>query len=209
MDKDDNLQTTSQMSFSLQASTGLSPPLHPFLPPLQDEEDFNSNNRIPSRPFKSKARSKSTTFSGITPSSALGEVGRSVFACNFCSMTFTVAASLKEHVNGIHLQIKMFHCEMCGEAFKWRSDLSKHRRIVCPFTAVVQWCFNRIKIDKIKIKSILIRKKIIWLPLVVWELFLWFWDYHSYLALSLAWFFMGLFIPLIFVFFSFIYINNK
>ncbi|ESO07684.1 hypothetical protein HELRODRAFT_135774, partial [Helobdella robusta] len=49
--------------------------------------------------------------------------------CQNCSAVFTQMKSLKEHVDGVHLQKKSFHCVDCGEAFKWRACLSKHRRL--------------------------------------------------------------------------------
>ena len=75
-----------------------------------------------------------SSIGGITPHSSLEEVSRNLLVCKFCPLSFTKPSSLKEHVNGIHLRIKMFHCKMCGEAFKWRSLLSSHRKKFCPFT---------------------------------------------------------------------------
>lgn len=89
---------------------------------------------------KLSKRSPSTNTEGAPDDSI---IGRAVMQCAYCDAVFNRSHVLKEHVNGVHFKKKMFHCPDCGESFKWRAELSRHRRVpgLCPCggTAGSEW----------------------------------------------------------------------
>lgn len=52
-----------------------------------------------------------------------------VHRCGVCSQVFAGKASLNNHMRGMH-DAPGYYCS-CGQAFKWRSTLGKHRK-TCP-----------------------------------------------------------------------------
>ena len=57
-----------------------------------------------------------------------------------CDQAFWVERDLKKHVDAIHLNIKPYHCEVCGDSFAFTHHLSRHKLIhsdarthICPF----------------------------------------------------------------------------
>ena len=50
------------------------------------------------------------------------------FVCHTCSAVFSRHDLLKSHMKGVHNNIFKYHCELCGENYKWRSSLSAHKR---------------------------------------------------------------------------------
>ena len=53
--------------------------------------------------------------------------------CWVCYRTFCSSQALKNHVDVKHLNKMAYKCNKCGECFKWRTGLCKHRRDLCPF----------------------------------------------------------------------------
>ena len=79
---------------------------------------------------------------GTTEDSNLLESKQSLFKhkstksspqCWVCCRTFCSSQALKNHVDVKHLNKMAYKCSKCGECFKWRTGLCKHRRDLCPF----------------------------------------------------------------------------
>lgn len=48
--------------------------------------------------------------------------------CHICSTIFSNVTSLRTHIRGAHLSLKSAMCKICGESFKWYSQLAIHMR---------------------------------------------------------------------------------
>ena len=53
--------------------------------------------------------------------------------CPYCPTLLKGKPNLQDHIRAIHMAVKKYRCKQCGEAFKWRNSLSRHRRTVCPY----------------------------------------------------------------------------
>merc|ERR1719319_478183 len=55
--------------------------------------------------------------------------GNIVFQCDICGKSgFVNKTTLKNHVNSIHIQLKLFDCEHCLSKFSTAMNLSTHRK---------------------------------------------------------------------------------
>lgn len=74
-------------------------------------------------------------------------------ACPYCDKKFSQEGAMKQHVNGIHHQMKPYICDQCGRACKTLSALHEHQLVhtnECPFTCEV--CQKGFK-NKARLKS--------------------------------------------------------
>lgn len=73
--------------------------------------------------------------------------------CPYCDRKFTQVGAMRQHVNGIHHQMKPFICDQCGRACKTMAALNEHQLVhtnECPFECEV--CHKRFK-NKPRLKS--------------------------------------------------------
>ncbi|ESO07967.1 hypothetical protein HELRODRAFT_190829 [Helobdella robusta] len=50
--------------------------------------------------------------------------------CHICHATLSNPLSLKNHIQGTHLALKLRRCNLCGETFKWTMQLARHKKRV-------------------------------------------------------------------------------
>jgi len=50
--------------------------------------------------------------------------------CHICSLQLNNPTILRDHIRGTHLAIKAHHCNICGESFQWRMQVSRHKKRV-------------------------------------------------------------------------------
>ncbi|KAM7351844.1 zinc finger protein weckle-like isoform 2-T2 [Cochliomyia hominivorax] len=73
--------------------------------------------------------------------------------CPYCERKFTQVGAMRQHVNGIHHQMKPFICDQCGRACKTMAALNEHQLVhtnECPFECEV--CHKRFK-NKPRLKA--------------------------------------------------------
>ena len=73
--------------------------------------------------------------------------------CPYCDRKFSQVGAMRQHVNGIHHQMKPFICDQCGRACKTMAALTEHKLVhtnECPFECEV--CHKRFK-NKPRLKS--------------------------------------------------------
>lgn len=66
--------------------------------------------------------------------------------CPYCERKFSQVGAMRQHVNGIHHQMKPFICDQCGRACKTMAALNEHQLVhttECPFECEV--CHKRFK----------------------------------------------------------------
>jgi len=52
------------------------------------------------------------------------------FGCELCGIAFKRKSHLQEHMEGVHLKLKLHVCEQCGRSFSTRSNMRVHVRTV-------------------------------------------------------------------------------
>ncbi|KAI8121010.1 Zinc finger protein weckle [Lucilia cuprina] len=73
--------------------------------------------------------------------------------CPYCERKFSQVGAMKQHVKGIHHQMKPFICDQCGKECKTMAALTEHQLVhtdECPFECEV--CHKRFK-NKPRLKS--------------------------------------------------------
>lgn len=50
-----------------------------------------------------------------------------VYSCHICAAKLRGRQTLNEHIRGMHFCARIYGCSNCGQSFKWRSGLQRHR----------------------------------------------------------------------------------
>jgi len=65
-----------------------------------------------------------------TASAGNSATGEASCVCHICSAVLKNPLSLRSHIQGIHLAIKSRRCNICGESFLWRMQVTRHKKHV-------------------------------------------------------------------------------
>jgi len=57
---------------------------------------------------------------------------RTLFSCHLCGAWLGSAQTLRNHVRKKHMALKTERCRLCGERFRWSSQVVRHKRLCHP-----------------------------------------------------------------------------
>jgi len=91
--------------------------------------DGHMNKHCNSRPFKCTVCKASFCYETALRKHIKALHTASKYSCEHCGHEFSQKCNLRDHINAKHVFDYVNRCNGCGKTFKYRSGLSRHRKI--------------------------------------------------------------------------------